>query len=577
MPEPRFPTRYRDGFSIEAAGYAAFMHRSPGGDWQKKRTPDQEWEVSRDGLFVNVRHKRQRLTRLYLLGYLTTGEEWVFGSVNGREWFKVGPAGSAATQDDARQFLASSTGGVAYALTYGDGVNDFVGYTTAGLSINFIDAYALRWWLDKVAIAVTRNGTNGSFGYQVLDIENVRPSFIHYATEPTVPEYVDHYIQEPVSNKRGAVRVLPPGYLEDGGAPRWYAGVSHLKMDGDQAVNAFTCIRYAPGTTPPEWETSEGAPVVVPDGYPLGTTLCTLAPGRILKVDTFLYPLKFVPNTDHDDDEPIDPDKAGWEDMPKKPMAIVSQSTDGGATWAAVSAPIMAAELADLEATLTGYSYYAVSHHALDQDSVVFLSYDPTLQPVNVWSAPLSRTLSVVVVEVPYPTSATHWHWRVKLGTVGTDGVMAATSTLDEGTSTYFGAVLIKQLLALEGEVLLVRRSATDAYNTPATIYSTTDGATLALRGTLPAPEFRCGPIMAISPRTLAVTVYDENTATLWRSTDKGETWEEWGLIGDDLMEQPPAHLPAHLAEMAAVEVNGVLQSAYPATPWLTDCRIAHD
>ena len=578
---PRFPTRYRDGFAPSAVGTAEYLRRAAGGDWQKMRTADGRATVSRDGMFMNVTTAPVKApTRMYMIAMMAHGRAWVFGSEDGANWVPLGDAVGA--QRYAHPFVSAAVKGVELVFTTGTPTDSSIGPAIpggGGFSTNYTDRYGLRWWLDRAQFGIgTQFDETGNYGVVPAQVYNYRPSCQVYAFDDDYPEYADHYVQNPVSDPLIAVKVLPGGYWLDGGRPKWYAGNTYIRLNesggGHQPEHAFR--RFWLTETGFEIGYEEVPTVPVADAAPFGVSLCTLAPGRLLKLDTFTYPMKYRPNTDHLDIDELDPDAAGWLDAPRKPMAIMSLSADAGRTWAQVSAPIMDDELADLQTALNDYSYYVVSNHGADQDDVAFLSYDTGAPPVRMWTAPLSRALSVIVVEVPYPLSATHWRWRLKMGTVGTDGIAHGAVTLDEGDGAHFGFALIQQLLALEGEVLLVRRNSTDPYGTPAQIYSTTDGETLSLRGVMPANGNRCGPIMAMTASILVATVYDGKTASLFESRDRGASWAVRCVISNNVMPQADDAFPTYLTELAFIERQGTGQSAYPATPWLTDCRIPH-
>ncbi|WP_398493384.1 hypothetical protein [Variovorax sp.] len=563
---PRFPTRYRNGFDALASGTAAYLRGAAGGDWQKKASVDQRATVSRDGMFVNVTREEGGPTRMYMAGFLNAvNEQRVFSSPDSLRWIEIGrPALYSRLPTFAPPFQASARRGVAILQDSG---GDF-GYLPGGVISPYrLDKFGLRWWDTKVAWIVAPRGiAPADDNFLALEQAIAWPSF-QRITHSTYPgDDSEDYMQNPVEDSHSSLKLLPAGYWDNGGTATWYTGFTAIayRPDLQQALHGFYTVDeagYGPANT-----------IGLLDSAPLSSFVCTLGPGRLLKLDTFYYPQK----DQHEDHEnPIDP-PVPWRDMPRKTLALVSHSTDAGTTWAQVAAPILAAELAGMQSTLDDYSYFLASRGLPDDTEGEFLISAGTA-PVEVWSAPLTRALSVVAVAVPYPTSGETWRWRVKLGTVGMDGVMVATQTLDEGSGAFVGRTLVKQLLALEGEVLVVLRDSTSLYTTPASIRSTTDGATLLPRGVMPAPEERCGPIMAASPSMLLVTVYEGATARLYRSRDRGATWQPHATISDAVRPQPGGSVPAHLTSLAVVERDGRIQSAFPATPWLTDCRIAHE
>lgn len=585
---PRFPTRYRDGFVPDAVGPADYLRGSDGGDWQKKRLP--EAVVAREGLFVNVT-REVGVTRMYLTAFMAAGGARVFGSAEGTAWRDGGasPAGPG-WGDNGAPFMGGFFKGVTTGSWFVFGGGDY-GYLPGGvITSNGLDKFGLRWWFGiRIRWAVVPSGKVPAVAIvQMIDpAPTTPPSFqsmfydfsmgeirLNTTPRPSYPTDDPKCAQNPVTD-RPASSFAATGVWDNDGTPAWYAGLTTIELDSALQYAKHVYIVLGKDTTE---TTLRGSSVVLADAAPLDSEVHTLAPGRLLKVDTFYYPQKHFPPeyVPGDDLLPFDPE-VEWKDAPRKPLAIVQHSIDAGRTWAQVSAPIMDSDIGNAFALLDDYRYFLLSRNYKDDtEAATLLTTYSGVSPVKVWIAPLSRALSVVLAAVPVATDAKHYGWRLKLGTVGATGVMQGSTVVDDGAGAFVGRDLVKQAIGIGGEVLFVMRDRTNPYTTAAKVYSTSNGSAFALRGTLPAPEEQCGMVSAISPKQLLLPVVQGGVAKMFRSRDAGATWEERRVIGEGVRSTSGRFLD-HLTSIAIAEREGKASYPYPATPWLTDCRISHE
>lgn len=348
------------------------------------------------------------------------------------------------------------------------------------------------------------------------------------------------------------------GYRLAGDKHVFHGGIHYtLLTSGGQRVAAFT---YDDGET----QTLAATPYFLNQ---LGwySTPLVLAPGVMLKMDRYRRP-----------------------EYEGSSVAVLScpgldfnYSADGGQTWNAVSSSAMfAAELS----TITGLPAVPIGTYAP--------LFNRAIGAASITSAPLSRTLSVVLAQVPYVSFDTDPPLpkvRVKLGLVNVAAGCSLTETvvLFDGSPRDAAVFAGRGLLAIPGGVLLFTRpilppgpTAGTEWNNPARVQFTSNGVGLVDRASMPLKENYTGLVTAINEKVLICPMWD-GSHSLFQSLDFGATWTRRGLITKKGV--PPDDAPIagqeqytlrDFALVTYLREGDVSANAFPMTPWLTDSRL---
>lgn len=360
------------------------------------------------------------------------------------------------------------------------------------------------------------------------------------------PYYSIDVITNNILTARGAYAIVfaQSGYRDVSGTPTFYSGACVAQMGaGGNPVHTFLRDDGKGGF-------ALGATLGYPAAITYYATVVTLAPGVLMKFDRYFR--AGAPYTAAD-------------------VLVITKSTDAGATWATVPTPtLFATELATI--------------NSLPNSGTTNLNnFNEAAGWVRVITAPLSRAQSVVLAVAPYLDGAT-LKARVKMGLVDVaTGLISGTSVLLDNVSPLLADTYLKDVLALPDRVLVLTRfvapDISGIWPQPARVRSTTDGVALADVGNLPLAENHTGTVRALSEQRLVVPVYDEGAHRLLQSLDAGATWTRRAVIAADGRPPQPADQFNNLADFGDVVYprNGdQFVSPWPATPWLTDIRIAH-
>lgn len=359
----------------------------------------------------------------------------------------------------------------------------------------------------------------------------------------------DYYFVDVITNNiltaRGAYAIVfaQSGYRDVSGAPTFYSGACVAQMGaGGNPAHAFLCDDGKGGL-------SLGATLGYPAAITYYATVVTLAPGVLMKFDRYFR---------------------GGAPYTAADVLVVTKSIDAGATWATVPTPtLFSAELA----TINGLPNSGTTN--LD-------NFNEAAGWVRVITAPLSRTLSVVLAVVPYMDG--FLKARVKMGVVDVaSGLISGSTVLLDGVAPLLADTYLKDVLALpDGVLVLTRFVAPDIsgiWPQPARVRITTDGVGLVDVGSLPLAENHTGTVRALSARRLVVPVYDEGAHRLLQSIDQGGTWTRRAVIAADGRPPQSTDQFQNLADFNDVvfpRTGDQPVNHYPATPWLTDIRIEH-
>lgn len=341
------------------------------------------------------------------------------------------------------------------------------------------------------------------------------------------------------------------GYRAVPGGHQFYSGVSiPMLLEGGQHVQAYV---YDDG------ESQElGATPYFPNQLGWYASTLVLAPGVIVKMDRYLRP--------HYEESGV---AAAFS-----PGLDFNYSLDAGLTWS----PCASLEMFEEEMS----TIVAIPPDIDNADS-----FNEAIGYADFFSAPLSRTLSVVVACVPYvevfgETITVRAKAKIGLIDVNAGCSIVSTQTLYDGDPRNALLHISRGVMAIKGGVLVFIRPEAPSYsqwNFPAKVFFTPNGTHLVERSTFPMKENRTGKVQALNDRVLTCTMYD-GKHSIYQSTDFGVTWARRGTVHRGGFPPNDAPLPGQ-EEYSLRDFNIITflrkdnqpVPAYPATPWLTDSR----
>ncbi|MBS0453946.1 MAG: hypothetical protein JSS14_21810 [Proteobacteria bacterium] len=335
------------------------------------------------------------------------------------------------------------------------------------------------------------------------------------------------------------------GYRKVGGKDTFYSGSTASVLISGQNVQGFITDDGA--------TQSAGATHYAINQLGWWATPVDLGPGKLMKMDRYVRPT--YPDT--------------TIDVLACPGLIFQYSTDAGATWTVFTSSLHATELLTL--TSLSNSNDRIAGH--DSDNELF---NGAMIWQNCIAAPLSRTKSVIVSEVPYihdpgGGAAKVVKTRVKMGVINSSAGCSITESevLFDGDPAQ-ADLQVNQLLATKIGVLIIMRPGGDS-TVPAHIYLTTDGVTRTFRAAMPFPMYLTGGITGFDTKTLVCPMYD-GEHTLYESKDFGLSWHKRCTISKVGIAPPTTGVRLNeFGIITYLREKSLPANSSPATPWFRD------
>lgn len=284
-----------------------------------------------------------------------------------------------------------------------------------------------------------------------------------------------------------------------------------------------------------------------------------MGPGQILMMHRFLRP----------------PYTGSSVDPTTVPGLAFSFTTDAGRTWTPAPDPLTTGDMFNDFNSVIAVVPADVAHAA---------DFNKAVELATVAAFMQTPTRAIVIALVPYATDLGGGFFdlkgRVRLGwcDVADNFALHTAVTLYDGNlddcDTFMGGggIGIK-----EGALLFTRPITGTEWDEPRQVLFTSDGTSFVVQATMPFANNKTGLVSATDPKTLICPMYDGEHA-LYQSTDQAKTWKHRAVIYKGAPAPDPADMDLSLQRFGQVTFlrdNGAPANLTPATPWVSDARIA--